>query len=258
MNELMMFDGNEVEVFELDGRILFNAKNVADILGIRNVNDNILKMNENQSVKLTNSIIGKTDFRKLHNTGENFLTESGVYKLIMRSNKPEVEKFQDWVTDEVIPSIRKNGGYIANQERLTPEQIVANALVVAQNIIDNQKLQLEKTIEKLEHKQEVINGLTENISVTTKRDILNRVVRYKGSDFRERYNELYRCFRETHHIDLKARTEGYNLKQKKIKDKLSVVKYAEHMGHVDKLYDIACSLYESDVNDIKRVLGLIC
>lgn len=51
-------------------------------------------------------------FRKLHNTGENFLTESGVYKLIFKSKKKEAEKFQDWVTDEVLPSIRKYGAYM--------------------------------------------------------------------------------------------------------------------------------------------------
>lgn len=48
-------------------------------------------------------------FRKLHNTGENFLTESGVYKLIFKSRKEEAERFQDWVTDEVLPLIRKTG-----------------------------------------------------------------------------------------------------------------------------------------------------
>lgn len=51
-------------------------------------------------------------FRKLHNTGENFLTESGVYKLIFKSKKKEAEKFQDWVTDEVLPTIRKHGVYM--------------------------------------------------------------------------------------------------------------------------------------------------
>lgn len=54
------------------------------ILDIKNVNDNISRMNEKQVVKLTNSKVGKTDFRKLHNTGENFLTESGVYKLVCK------------------------------------------------------------------------------------------------------------------------------------------------------------------------------
>ena len=96
-NEMMMFEGNDVEVLEFEGKVLFNPKDVSEILDIKNVRDNMSRMNEKQVVKLTNSIVGKTDFRKLHNTGENFLTESGVYKLIMRSNKPNAERFQDWV-----------------------------------------------------------------------------------------------------------------------------------------------------------------
>lgn len=68
-------------------------------------------MNDKQVIKLTNSKIGKTDFRKLHNTGENFLTESGVYKLVFKSHKPNAEKFTDWIADEVLPTLRKAGSY---------------------------------------------------------------------------------------------------------------------------------------------------
>lgn len=45
-----------------------------------------------------------------------FVSESGLYKLIMRSDKPEARKFQDWVTREVLPAIRKTGGYLLNEE----------------------------------------------------------------------------------------------------------------------------------------------
>ncbi|MEG0366579.1 MAG: BRO family protein [Coprobacillus sp.] len=75
-------------------------------------------MNKKQVIKLTNSKIGNPDFRKLHNTGENFLTESGVYKLIFKSKKKEAEKFQDWVTDEVLPQIRKTGSYQSEQKAI--------------------------------------------------------------------------------------------------------------------------------------------
>ncbi len=54
-------------------------------------------------------------FRKLNNAGENFLTESGVYKLIFKSRKPEAERFSNWVTDEVLPTIRKHGAYMTQQ-----------------------------------------------------------------------------------------------------------------------------------------------
>lgn len=71
------------------------------------------------------------------------VSESGVYALVFTSRKPEAKQFKRWVTHEVLPSIRKNGGYIANQENLTPEQIVANALIVAKNIITEKDKLLE-------------------------------------------------------------------------------------------------------------------
>ncbi|HBF2502758.1 TPA: hypothetical protein KN168_003265 [Clostridioides difficile] len=118
MNNLMVFEGKEVEIFELDGKILFNPRDVAECLEIKNVNDNISKMNKKQVVKLTNSDIGDHDFRKLNNRGENFLTESGVYKLIFASKKKKAERFQDWVMDEVLPSIQKAGIYNINSDNI--------------------------------------------------------------------------------------------------------------------------------------------
>ena len=122
MNDLMIFEGNQVEVFEYNGEVLFNPKDVAKCLDIKNVNDNISRMNKNQVRKLTNkdiSKVGYSDFRKLHNTGENFLTEAGVYKLIFKSHKEAAERFQDWVTDEVLPSIRKTGTYSTKDEYIS-------------------------------------------------------------------------------------------------------------------------------------------
>jgi prophage antirepressor-like protein len=117
--EIMVFEGNNVEVFELNGNVLFNPKHVAVCLDITDVNSSIRDFNKNQIIKITNSDMHSMHFRKLNNAGENFLTESGVYKLIFKSRKPEAEKFQDWVTDEVLPAIRKNGGYIRNQPKPT-------------------------------------------------------------------------------------------------------------------------------------------
>lgn len=138
MRELQVFnfDGNEVEIFEYKGEILFNPKDVAKCLDISviTVRDHIRRFNENQVIKLTNKNIlevGLTNFRKLNNAGENFLKEAGVYKLIFKSRKPDAEKFQDWVTDEVLPEIRRTGGYIdegATQQQLEQLQQKINML----------------------------------------------------------------------------------------------------------------------------------
>ncbi len=121
-NEIMIFEQNEVEIIELNGEVLFNPRHVGKCLDITNstVRDHISKMSDKQVKKLTNSNVEGTHFRKLHNTGESFLTESGVYKLIFKSRKPEAEKFQDWVTDVVLPSIRKTGSYSIPKNDINP------------------------------------------------------------------------------------------------------------------------------------------
>ena len=114
VSNTMIFEGHNVEVFEWNGKVLFNPKHVAECLelsesGMRN---HLSKMNNSQAILLKNSDVLIKDFRKLNNAGEKFLTESGVYKLIFKSHKEEAERFQDWVTDEVLPTIRKTGGMI--------------------------------------------------------------------------------------------------------------------------------------------------
>jgi len=117
--------------------------------------------------------------------------------------------------------------------------------------------QLEDKQREIEHKTEVIKGVTDDIDIYTKRNVLNKVVRYKGANFAERWNELYDRFREVYSVDLKARCEGYNLKQNKKKDQLSTIKYAEKFGHIDNLYKIALKLYETDINEILKHLQKI-
>jgi prophage antirepressor len=141
MNNLQIFKGHKVEIIEFENKILFNPYDVGKCLELEKstIRRAIQGMNEKQVIKLTNSVVQNMntrripevnifDFRKLNNAGENFLTESGVYKLIFKSNKPKAEEFANWVTDEVLPSIRKTGNYaIQNND-------IIQMLVVSQKI----------------------------------------------------------------------------------------------------------------------------
>jgi phage antirepressor YoqD-like protein len=83
----------------------------------------------------------------------NFVNESGFYDVLLQSSSPKVKPFRRWVTSEVLPSIRRSGGYIAAHADETPEEIMARALVVAQDTINRQKQRvqiLEGTNEHLE------------------------------------------------------------------------------------------------------------
>ena len=131
------FENKEVEVFELGGQVLFNPRHVGECLNLTDsaVRKSIANMNNKQVVKLKNLDVKDVPIRKLNNAGENFLTESGVYKLIFKSDKKEAEKFQEWVTDEVLPNIRKIGGYITTTNTMSDEDILARALQIQMSIL---------------------------------------------------------------------------------------------------------------------------
>ena len=113
MQNLMIFEGHDVEVFELNGQVLFNPYHVGECLELNSdaVRKAMSRMNDKQAIKIKNSDVTNSHIRKLNNAGENFLTESGVYKLVFKSRKPNAEAFTDWIADEVLPTLRKTGSY---------------------------------------------------------------------------------------------------------------------------------------------------
>lgn len=80
----------------------------------------------------------------------NFVTEDGLYDAILDSRKPEAKKFRKWVTSEVLPSIRKHGGYITAQQNDTPEEIMARALIVAQETLKRKEQRLIEAESKIQ------------------------------------------------------------------------------------------------------------
>ena len=130
MNELQIFNNpefGEIRTINENGAVLFCGSDVARALGYTN-----------PSKALTDHCKGITKRHTPTNGGEqllSFIPESDLYRLIFRSKLPSAERFTDWVTTEVLPSIRKNGGYIAQQETLSPEELMAKALMVAQQTI---------------------------------------------------------------------------------------------------------------------------
>lgn len=78
-----------------------------------------------------------------------FVNEDGLYDVILDSRKPEARQFRKWVTSDVLPSIRKTGGYIATSQEDTPELIMARALQVAQATINKHQQMLEQANERI-------------------------------------------------------------------------------------------------------------
>lgn len=130
MNELQVFTygGNEVRTVQRNGEPWFVLKDVCAILGISKYRDAAERLDpdEREPVRV-DTLGGKQEMLCIN--------ESGLYNVILRSDKPEAKPFRKWVTSEVLPSIRRTGGYIAGQENLTPEELMAKALMVAQKTL---------------------------------------------------------------------------------------------------------------------------
>lgn len=149
-NTIQIFQGHEVEVFELNGVVLFNPYHVGKCLDITDVKSSIRNFNDRQVVKVKNSDVRSMHFRTLNNTGENFLTESGVYKLIFKSRKPNAEAFTDWVTDEVLPSIRKTGGYQIPKTAGEQIKLLAQGYQELEQRVDQHEEKIDAIIKRLD------------------------------------------------------------------------------------------------------------
>ena len=169
MNELQIFNNEEfgsVRTITKDNEAMFCLTDICKALEIKNSTDVAKRLEEDEVTRL--NLGGQS--------GEtNFVTESGLYAVILRSDKPNAKKFRKWVTSEVLPSIRKNGGYIANQEQMTPEQIVANALIVAQNII----CQKDRQIEEMKPKAEFFDAVADSKTAISMNEVA-KVLNIKG------------------------------------------------------------------------------
>lgn len=139
MHELEIFSNEsfgEVRTTIRDGEPWFCLLDVCRVLAIKNSRDVKNRLNSKgvaTTDTLTNGGVQALDF----------INESNLYKLTFQSRKPEAEKFVDWVTTEVLPSIRKHGGYISGQAEMSPEELMAKALQVAQKTLEEREARIK-------------------------------------------------------------------------------------------------------------------
>ena len=123
---------------------MFCLADVCRVLGLRNTSQAKQRLSEG----------GITTIYTPTQSGEQmmlYIDEPNLYRCVFQSKKKEAAKFQDWVFSEVLPSIRKTGGYMVSKDEDTPEEIMARALQIAQNTLDRQKKRLAEqdlTIER--------------------------------------------------------------------------------------------------------------
>lgn len=153
MNELKIFENpafGKVRVVEQGGEPWFIGKDVAEILGYSNT-PKAIRDHVDDEDKLAERIVLSGQNREVA-----IINESGLYSLILSSKMPKAKEFKRWVTAEVLPAIRKTGGYIAGSEKMSDAELMAKAVLVAQATIkerDARIKELESDTQRMKPKE---------------------------------------------------------------------------------------------------------
>lgn len=141
-NNTQVFNNPEfgkVRVVEKDGEPWFVGRDVAEILGYAKAR-NAITAHVDEDDKKDAPIQGTPGGTQQMT----IINESGLYSLVLSSKMPNAKKFKRWVTSEVIPSIRKHGGYIAGQNEMSDMELLSRALLLVKNQLDDRNRQIEE------------------------------------------------------------------------------------------------------------------
>lgn len=205
----------EIRLITLNKEPMFIGKDLVEKLGYTKKYYDVIKQHCDDDDYLLydkNSAPGwgsVLDYKILGQRGGYLVNESGMYSLVLGSVLPSAKKFKRWVTKEVLPSIRKTGGYLGNTNEMSDEEIMARALMVAQKTIDNKN----KEINDL--KKEVKTITTHALNITESKKVINRLVRLIAVNnynnmFGKAWNELYSSINYNLDINIKARNKKNN------------------------------------------------
>ena len=206
-NEIQQFDFKGASLRTLtdeEGGAWFVLKDCMSILDLGNPTETVKMFNKDEFS--TTEVIDSIGRRQQ----TYIISEPGLYRLVMKSRKPEAKEFQRWVTHEVLPSIRKHGGYMAGQERMTPEQMALASMRWLQSKVDEQAKQLKAQEGKV---------LFANAVETARTSILvgdfAKILKSNGIDIGPR--RLFAWLRE-HGWLIKAKGSSWNMPTQKAMD----------------------------------------
>lgn len=249
MNELTIFSNEEfgeIRTIIINGKPYFCASDVAKSLGYSNTRDAVSRHCKG---------VEKHDIpTKSGNQIVSFISEGDVYRLIMKSKLPSAEKFESWVMDEVLPTIRKTGGYVNNVD------LMVNTYF--SDIPDEQKGIVKGLLVNIEEKQKKIVSLTnENDLLAQKnlewadRPLINSLVRSYassiGNNFGKAWNDFKKELLYKHDINLNSRITNYlNTSGKKTKPKtLDMLDNSELPNAISTVVSM-CRENEIDIDEL--------
>ena len=209
---------------------------------LRNIVKDEFEEEVNSQKILEIEVKGKTNSTKAFQ-----LTLNQAKQILVRESR-FVRKCMIHYIEELENKLKQNTPAITEEQRLVLSIYAGGveAIEATKALVELKTKELQKTIE---YKEDVIIGLTDDIELKDKRQILNQVVRYKGANYQERWKKLYYEFEKFYHINLDVRIKNHNEKNKpKIKSKLDYIDKV--MNKLPKLYEIASKLYEGDIEKI--------
>lgn len=204
-NEVQIFENSEfgqVRTVDVDGKTYFVANDVAKALGYSVPKDAI-----------TRHCKGALKYRHLTLGGEQeikIIPEGDIYRLVIKSQLPSAERFERWIFDEVLPSIRKTGGYIVGQDTLSDDELIAKALMVAQNkIAERDKVIAEKQecINQMKPKEVFADAIMSSHTTILVGE-LAKLIKQNGYDIGQ--NRLFAWLRENGYLISRKGTD-YNM-----------------------------------------------
>lgn len=138
MNELKRFtyNGAQLRTIQRPDGVWWVLRDVCEVLGIANSKNVAARLDADEKGVHLMDTPGGTQKMTIVN-------EPGLYAVILRSDKPEAKDFKRWVTHEVLPAIRRTGGYIAGADSMTDAEIMAKALLVAQKTIQEKQAAID-------------------------------------------------------------------------------------------------------------------
>ena len=231
MNGIQIFNNDEfgeVRILKEDGNFYFVASDVAKKLGYVNSSKAV-----NDHCK---GVTKRYTLTKGGNQELNFIPESDVYRLIVHSKLPAAERFEKWVFDEVLPSIRKTGSYNKPMSELEILQRSINQLIEQERKIkalETQQGEQVKRLDIIDSRLEVLNGV--HIEGTG-RDRLNAMVRAyvvkKGISYAEGWKDFKKAYNRAFHTCLGALLTNYTNKNN-LKSKPTIPRFLERTNRID-------------------------
>lgn len=207
MNELKIFSSPEfgsIRTIEQNNEVWFVGKDVADALGYERA-DNAIRNHVDNEDKLMHQISASGQNRNMV-----IINESGLYSLVLSSKLPTAKQFKRWVTSDVLPTIRKTGGYINGSEAMSDSEIMAKALLVAQKTIEANKEKINQLMsdnERMKPKALFADAVA-NSDGTILIGELAKLIKQNGCDIGQK--RLFAWMRENGYL-IKQKGSSYNM-----------------------------------------------